>query len=72
MSNNMFICKKEVIDEYCTYIFSSLFEANEYYKHDLNKNTKRIYGYITECLFGAWLEYKNYKVQKGKIKFICK
>lgn len=72
MSNNMFICKKEIINEYCTYIFSSLFEANEYYKYDLNKNTKRIYGYITECLFGAWLEYKNYKVQKGKIKFICK
>ena len=68
----MFICKKEIIDEYCKFILNSLNENIEFYKADLNKNTKRIYGYITECLFGAWLEYKNYKIYHGKLRLTCK
>ena len=72
MANNMFICRKEILDEYCEFMFNSLFETVEYYKQDLNGRTKRIYGYITECLFGAWLEYKKYKVQRGRIRFICR
>jgi hypothetical protein len=68
----MFICKKSIINKYCKFIFTSLSDVVENFKPDLNQKTVRIYGYITECLFGAWIEYNNYKIYRGKIKFICR
>lgn len=70
LSNNMFISKKNIINNYCEFMFSILFEINNLFKTDLNNKTKRMYGYITECLFGAWLEYKNYKINEQKKKMV--
>lgn len=58
---NMFISKKELINEYCEFIFDVLEQycnAEKYYER---KIPKRICGYFTEFLFGAWLIWKNKK-----------
>ena len=65
LSNNMFIGKKNIIDEYCNLIFTTLDFCHKTFPNDYNNHTKRLYGYITECIFGAWLEYKNYKIFSG-------
>jgi len=68
---NMFICKKELIDEYCEFIFdltTNYMEAEKYYNRKL---PKRILGYFTEFLFEAWLKIHNKKYKFQKLKF-CK
>ena len=67
---NMFICKKELIDEYCEFIFDLTFafmDAEHYYKRKL---TSRIIGYFTEFLFGAWLIYKHKKMKFVNVKMV--
>lgn len=67
---NMFICKKELINEYCEFIFDVLFtyqKAEMYYNREI---PKRIMGYFTEFLFRAWLEFNHKKIYFAKRKFI--
>ena len=67
---NMFISRKEMINEYCEFIFdltSAYIEAEKYYNREL---PKRIIGYFTEFLFGAWLQLHNKKIKVVKRKFI--
>lgn len=67
---NMFICKKELINEYCAFIFDVLFmyeEAEKYFKREL---PKRIMGYFTEFLFAAWLNIHKKKITFDKIKLV--
>lgn len=68
---NMFIAKKEVINEYCEFIFDLLFkymEAEKYYGRCL---PSRIMGYFTEFLFGAWLKFNNKKINFNRVR-VCK
>lgn len=58
---NMFIAKKEVIDEYCEFIFDALETYMLAEDSFGRKLPKRICGYFTEFLFGAWLIWKNKK-----------
>ena len=55
---NMFICRKEIINKYCEFLFDNLtkLESKDFY------GIKRICGYYAEFIFGAWLLYNNYKV----------
>ena len=60
---NMFICKKELINEYCSFIFDLL---DKYYKAELAYNRippNRIFGYFAEFLFAAWLKMENKKIK---------
>lgn len=61
---NMFICKKELIDKYCEWLFNELTKMN---KHDF-ENTPRIVGYIAEYIFSAWLHINNYKIRYQTVK----
>ena len=67
---NMFIAKKEVVNEYCEFIFDLLFkymEAEKYYGRCL---PGRIMGYFTEFLLGAWIKYNNKKCSFHGLKMI--
>lgn len=64
---NMFIAKKEVINEYCEFIFDvmNVYKlAEEYYNRKL---PPRICGYLSEFTFGAWIIWK-----KKKNKFVAR
>lgn len=61
---NMFICKKELIDKYCEFIFDVLFMYQDAEKQFGRKLPNRIMGYFTEFLFGAWIIWKNKKNYK--------
>ena len=63
---NMFICRKELIDEYCEFIFNVTAEYMEAEKHYNRNLPRRILGYFTEFLFGAWLELNNKKIKFNK------
>ena len=67
---NMFICKKELINEYCSFIFDLL---DKYHKAELAYNRfppNRIFGYFAEFLFAAWLELKHKKVFWNNYKIV--
>lgn len=67
---NMFITKKEVINKYCEFIFDLTFTYMEAEKHYGRELPRRIVGYFTEFLFGAWLKYNNKKIKFNGIKVL--
>lgn len=56
---NMLICRKEVLNEYCSWLFPILFELKNHinYEH-YDSYQKRVFGFLGERLFNVWL-YKN-------------
>lgn len=57
---NMFICKKDIINEYCDWFFNNIALL------PLHKEYKRYIGYIAEYIFGAWLHDKKLKLYYSK------
>ena len=61
---NMIITRKEIFDNYCSWLFKILFELEK--KIDIedgrNNYNKRVYGFLAERLFNVWLlKNKQYK-----------
>lgn len=53
---NMFLGKKSVLNQYCEWLFSILFAAEQQIDyHDYSDYNKRIFGFLSERLFTAWL-----------------
>lgn len=67
---NMFISRKELINEYCKFIFDLTFAYMEAENHYNRKLPERIIGYFTEFLFGAWLIYNKKKIRFNGITII--
>ena len=62
---NMFIMKKELLDEYCSWLFPILFELqNRIDVFNLTAFEARLFGRVSELLFNVWLEEKKYKVKE--------
>ena len=62
---NMFIMKKEIMDEYCKWLFDILFELET--KVDNTKYDSfhaRFYGRVSELLLDVWLNTKGYKYKE--------
>lgn len=67
---NMFIAKRELLNEYCEFMFPLLEmyrQAEEFYGRGL---PNRICGYFTEFLFGAWLTWKHKSICWTGLKLI--
>ena len=64
---NIFIARRKFLDEYCNYLFPSLFGFMnaEIWRGIGIRN--RIMGYLAEFLFGAWLTWTNKKVYETKV-----
>lgn len=56
--NNMFFCRKEILDKYCEFIFPVLAKFDTIHQFRI----PRIDGYISEYMLGPWLEYNQYKI----------
>ncbi|MCR4695525.1 MAG: DUF4422 domain-containing protein [Pseudobutyrivibrio sp.] len=68
---NIMYCKKELFDEYCSFLFP-IFERM-HSRMDLDKYDdyhKRLYGFISEFILFAWCKYKGLKVKECKVGFI--
>ncbi len=62
---NMFIMKKDILDEYCTWLFDILFELEDELK-DKKYNTfhARYPGRVAEVLLDVWLEENGYSYKE--------
>ena len=70
---NMFIAKKETIDDYCQWIFPILFELEKIIDaENYDDYRKRVYGFLTERLFNVWFTQKKLKVKENDVKLIGK
>ena len=55
---NIFIMKKEHFNSYCTWLFDILFELEKQIDTTkYNKEEKRVFGYISEWLFGIYITH---------------
>lgn len=63
---NMMIMEKELLNDYCTWLFDILFKAGQKI-NDGKENAfqGRFYGRISEIIFNVWLDEQ---IQSGKIK----
>lgn len=59
---NMFICKKEIIAKYIEWFLNIVIAWNK----DEIRKSPRIIGYLSEFIFGFWLELNNYKIYWNK------
>ncbi|GAA3632640.1 DUF4422 domain-containing protein [Lactobacillus hamsteri] len=70
---NMLICRKELFDEYCEWLFSILYlleptvDLNKY-----NSYNKRMFGFVAERLFNVWINHKKIKVKELPVVFTDK
>lgn len=59
---NMFVAKREFVNEYCEWLFPIILPmANRFLKEDLTSDYRanRAVGFITECLFGYYCQHKD-------------
>lgn len=60
---NMLVCKKELLDEYCDWLFTILFEIEKNVDmSNYNPYQKRLFGFISERLLTLWIVHNNLKV----------
>lgn len=65
---NMFICRKEIMDKYCEFLFGNMSKLpKEFFIHN-----PRLCGYLAEYTFGFWLQYQGYKIVPIKVKLYAK
>lgn len=65
---NMFIMKKEVLDDYCSWLFDILFELEK--RIDMSKYDSfhaRLYGRVSELLLDVWINKNNIKYKEVKV-----
>ena len=54
---NMFIMKKELLNDYCRWLFDILFELEKRLDiSDYSDNDARVFGFVSERLLDVWLE----------------
>ena len=62
---NMFVTRKEIFDEYCTWLFSFLIEAAEQMDvSEYNAYSKRVIGFFAERMLTVWLTRQPLKIKE--------
>lgn len=65
---NMFIMKKEILDEYCNWLFEILFELEK--RIDVSQYDSfhaRFFGRVSELLLDVWINTNGYKYKEVKV-----
>ena len=65
---NMMVCKKEIYDAYCEWLFGIFDKAEEKIDASLYDDYhKRVYGFISEFLLYVWTQVQGLKVYECKV-----
>jgi len=65
---NMMICRKELYDEYCAWLFDILFEVQRRTDPSGYDNyRKRVYGFLSEFLLTVWIEKNGLHVYESRV-----
>ena len=68
-SNNMFICKFEIADEYFTWLFNVFDKLKEEIDFSsYSENNKRVFGFFSETLLTVFVDKHNFKIKEHYIK----
>ncbi len=59
---NMFICKRELFEEYAKWLFSILFECEKYVLLSPYSRARRLYGYLSEFLMPVFFIKNGYRM----------
>ena len=68
---NMFIMRRKLLEEYCTWLFDILFELER--RLDISSysaNDSRVFGFVSERLLDVWLETKRVPCQELPYVFL--
>lgn len=64
---NMFIASKEIVEEYCSWVFPILEEV----ENRINiEEYPRVFGLISEAIFNVWIEYNNLTIKEVPIYYL--
>ena len=64
---NMFIAPKEIIEPYCTWVFSILEELEK--RVDMAEYP-RVFGFVSEAIFNVWIEHHHLKTKEVPIFYL--
>ncbi len=68
---NMFITRFDIIDDYCLWLYSILFEAEKKIDiTDYNQYQKRIFGFLAERLFNVYCTHNSFHVYYATVHTI--
>ena len=70
---NMMIMRKDLLDQYCEWLFTILFELEQRYaNHDLDAFQGRFYGRVSGIILNVWLDeqLKSGNIRKNQIREI--
>lgn len=68
ISYNMFIMRRDIFEEYCTWVFSILEEVDKYYLAQGIQCDNRYLGYIAELLNTVYVMKNKVSLKKGYVK----
>lgn len=64
---NMFIAPKNIVKEYCSWVFPILEEVENRINVD---EYPRVFGLISEAIFNVWIEYHHLKIKEVPLYFL--
>lgn len=67
---NMFITKREIFEEYCSWLFDILFTLEK--KVDISKYdnyNQRMFGFVSERLLNVWVYHNSLKIKEYPVYF---
>lgn len=65
--NNMFICKKDIFDQYATWLFDIFFECEKYIRHSPYYRGKRTFAYFGEFMLPVYMLHNGYRIKRSRI-----
>lgn len=67
---NMFIAKRQIMNEYCNWLFTILFETEKRITFSEDPYQKRVIGFLSERLFTLYILHKKFKLKELPILFV--